>query len=61
MLHLRRAIAPAQGFGGELPVHGHAHLAVVFAQAVGIAILALGALSLFLVGAIALGTVVFID
>jgi hypothetical protein len=59
MLHLRREVVPAGEFDGELPDHRHAAMAL--ARGVGICILAVGALGVFLVGALALGAVVMID
>lgn len=56
MLHLRRDVVPALQFETDLPDQRHA--AVALARGIGIAIIALCALALFLVGALALGAVV---
>jgi hypothetical protein len=59
MLHLHREVVPALEFERELPVQRHAVMALV--RGIGVGILAIGALGMFFVGAMALGTVVFFD
>lgn len=58
MLHQRRAVVPDLQFDAELGDQRHAALAL--ARGIGIAIIALVALAMFLVGALALGAVVMI-
>lgn len=56
---VRRADVPALHFQTEFPDQRHA--AVALARGIGIAILAVSALALFLVGALALGAVVMMS
>lgn len=58
MLHQRRALGPDLRFDTEITDQRHAALAL--ARGIGIAIIALVALAVFLVGALALGAVVMI-
>lgn len=59
MVHQRRAVTSALQFDPELPDQRHA--VVALARGIGVAILAVGALAIFLVGALALGAVLMID
>lgn len=59
MVHQRRAVVPALQFDSELRDQRHA--VVALARGIGVAIIAVGALAVFLVGALALGAVLMID
>ena len=59
MLHLRRDVVPSVDIDTGFADQRHAALAL--ARGIGICLVAVSALIVFCVGALALGTVVFID